>query len=74
MQNSMTMFTFFVFDRKYPFWANLVQKSKLSISNIQNSVMMFIIRGFDWKYLFWQIWYTKSKLLVSAEIRYLDYG
>ena len=29
MQNSMVMFIFFVFDRKYPFWANLVQKVKI---------------------------------------------
>ena len=29
MQNSLMMFTFFVFDRKYPFWANLVQKMKI---------------------------------------------
>ena len=28
MQNSMVMFTFFVLDRKYLFWANLVQKFK----------------------------------------------
>ena len=30
MQNSVVMFTFSVFDRNYAFWANLVQKSKLS--------------------------------------------
>ena len=29
MQNSMVMFSFFVFDRKYPFWANLFQKVKI---------------------------------------------
>ena len=29
MQNSMIMFTFSVLDRKYSFWANLVQKSKI---------------------------------------------
>ena len=29
MQNSMVMFTFSVFDRKYPYWANLVQKVKI---------------------------------------------
>ena len=29
MQNSKVVFTFFVFERKYPFWANLVQKSKI---------------------------------------------
>ena len=31
MQNSMMLFTFFVFECKYSFWANLVQKSKLSV-------------------------------------------
>ena len=25
MQNSVLMFTFSIFDRKYPFWANLLQ-------------------------------------------------
>ena len=29
MQNSMVIFTFSVFDRKYSFWANLVQKVKI---------------------------------------------
>ena len=29
MQNSMVMFIYFVFDWKYPFWANLVQKIKI---------------------------------------------
>ena len=29
MQNSMMLFTFFVFEWKYPFWANLVQKVKI---------------------------------------------
>ena len=29
MQNAMVIFTFSVFDRKYPFWANLVQKVKI---------------------------------------------
>ena len=29
MHNSMVIFIFSVFDRKYPFWANLVQKIKL---------------------------------------------
>ena len=29
MQNSLMLFTFFVFDRKCPFWANLVQKIKI---------------------------------------------
>ena len=29
MQNSMVIFTFSAFDRKYPFWENLVQKVKM---------------------------------------------
>ena len=29
MQNSVMLFAFFVFDWKYPFWANLVQKVKI---------------------------------------------
>ena len=29
MQNSMMLFSFLVFDWKYPFWANLVQKVKI---------------------------------------------
>ena len=29
MQNSMVLFTFSVFDWKYPFWANFVQKIKI---------------------------------------------
>ena len=28
-QKSMVMLTFSIFDRKYPFWANLVQKTKI---------------------------------------------
>ena len=31
MQNLVVMFTFSDFDRKYHFWVNLVQKSKLSV-------------------------------------------
>ena len=33
-QNSVMMFTFFVFDHKYLSWANLVQKSKIVQSEI----------------------------------------
>ena len=32
MRNTTLMFTFLVFDREYPFWANLVQKLNLSAS------------------------------------------
>ena len=50
MQNSMVLFTFLVFDQKYPFWGNLIQKKqKLSLSakvqylensNMQNSIVV----------------------------------
>ena len=62
MQNSIAVFTFFVFDRNPPFWANFIQKSKLSVkrrnlvaslirkSRIQRCWSLFL---FDWKYLFW---------------------
>ena len=29
MQNSMMLFSFLIFERKYPFWRNLVQKVKI---------------------------------------------
>ena len=43
MWNSMVVFTLSVFDRKYPFWANLVQNSNGDsvFSNMQNSVAVF---------------------------------
>ena len=69
---STVMFTFSVFDQKYPFWADLVQKVKI-ISWSWNSVprlirmcrihwwcslFLFLIRNT----LFEQIWSKKSKL------------
>ena len=56
---------FFVFDRKHPFWANLVKKKKnqncqcklkfstKANSNTQNSMVMFSFFVFDWEYTFW---------------------
>ena len=41
MQNSMGMFTFFIFGRKDPFWANLVQKIKI-VSFRQNLIPRLI--------------------------------
>ena len=50
MQNSMVMFTFSGFYRKYSFWVNLVQKLKTQCklkfgtwtkSNVQNSMVVF---------------------------------
>ena len=29
IQNSMMVFTFFIFDQKYPFWTKLIQKIKI---------------------------------------------
>ena len=56
MQNSVLMFTFSIFDRKCPFWANLLQqincqfKLKLvtwSILSKQNTIMMFTFLSYD---------------------------
>ena len=73
MLNSMIIFTFSVFDRKYPFWANLVQKVKI-ISLSWNLVPRLIrICKIQWwcslflfltgNTLFGTIWSKKSKLL-----------
>ena len=53
MQNSMAMFTIFVFDQKHPFQANLVQNVKMCQFkakfgsqydlNMQNSIMLFTL-------------------------------
>ena len=78
MQNSMAMFIFFVFDRKYLFWANLVQKVKI-ISWSWNLVARLIrICIIQWCCSpFWflsgndfleQIWSKKSKLSLYAQI------
>ena len=64
MQNSMVMLIFFVFDLKYPFWTNLVQKIKivslrwnliprLTNWNMQNSMTVFTLFAFDQKCPFW---------------------
>ena len=62
MQNSMAVFTFFVFGWKRPFWANFQScqkcqfKSKFGSyfnSNMQGSVMLFTFFVFDRKYRFW---------------------
>ena len=74
MQNSVVMFTFSFSDRKYPFWANLVQKviiialswnllaRLIQICRTQwcFSLFSFLIRNM----LFAQIWAKKSELSV----------
>ena len=41
MQNLMVMFTFSFFNRKYPFWTNLIQKIK-TVSLSQNLILKLI--------------------------------
>ena len=46
MQDSMVMFTFSVFDQKYPVWVNLVQKIKIvSLSRNLLPVLIWICRS-----------------------------
>ena len=82
MHNSMMLLTFFVFEWKYSFWANLVQKIKiLTLSwNLVPTLIrtcriqwwcllfLYLIRNT----LFVQIWSKKLKLSVETEIWYLD--
>ena len=73
MQNSMMMFTFLVFESKYPFLGKFGPKSqnyqlKLKFgtytnSNMQNSMVMFILSVFDWKYPFWANLVQKIKIV-----------
>ena len=82
MQNSMVMFILSVFDWKYPFWANLVQKVKIiswswnlvarliRICRIQQCCSVFwFLSG---NTFFGEIWSKTSKLAVEAKICYLD--
>ena len=82
MQNSVMLFTFFVFKWKYPFWANLVQKMKMislswnlvprliRICRIQwwCSLFLFLIENT----YFEQIWLKKLKLSVQGETPYFS--
>ena len=82
MQNLMVNFIFFVFEWKYLFWANLVQKIK--ILTLSWNLVPTIIRTcrIQWWCSFFsflirdtllgQIWSKKSKLSVEAKICYLD--
>ena len=76
MQNSMVVFTFSVFERKYPFWANLFQK--ITIVSLSWNLVLGLIRlcRIEWCSLFpFSIGNTlfEQILSVSAEIWYLDY-
>ena len=74
MQNSIAVFTFFVFDQKCPFWINFVQKIKIislswnlvltpiRICRIQWCCSLFLF--LNGNTLFRQIWSKKSKLSI----------
>ena len=72
MLNSMMLFTFFVFDRKYPFLANLVQKVKIMSWSWNLVARLIRICRIQWCCLFYfflsgntlfgQIWSKKSQL------------
>ena len=61
MQNSMVMFTPSVFDRKYPFWTNLVQKVKI-VSLSWNLVPTIIFT------MFWDL-LTFYKIFFSPQVK-----
>ena len=82
MQNSMILFTFLVFEWKYPFWANLVQKIKI-VTLCWNLVPRLIrICRIQWccslvlflsgNTLFGQIWSKKSKSSLYAKVTYTN--
>ena len=58
MQNSMVMFTFYIFSRKYHFWANLVQKIKI-VSLRWNLILQYQ----DQKCPFWASLFQKIKIV-----------
>ena len=72
MQNSMVVFTFSVLGRKYPFWANLVEKVKncqfklkygtLTNSKMQTSMVQFTFSVLNRKYPFWANSVQKIKI------------
>ena len=63
MQKLMVIFTFWDFNPKCSFWANLVAKFKIFSCklkfgtktgwNKQNSMAMFTFADFSWEYVFW---------------------
>ena len=71
MKSSMVMFTFFVFNQKYPFLRKSGPKrpnhqfklkfGSQSNSDMKNSVILVTFFVFDWKYLFWGKFGPKNK-------------
>ena len=84
MSNSMMMMlTFSLFDHKYPFWANTVQKFKIACSKwyfLERLIRLckiqwwglFHLFRFEIVTLFVQIWSKTSQLSVLTESSYLD--
>ena len=73
MQNSIMVFTFYVLEQKYSFWANLVQKNqnckfRLKIgayanSNMPNSMVLLTFSVFDRKHHFEANLFQKFKIV-----------
>ena len=82
IQNSIVVFTFSVFDRKYPFWANLVKKVKIFSLSWNLVASLNGIGRIHWccslfpfstgNNFFGQSWSKKSKFSVWGETWYLD--
>ena len=70
----MLVFTFSVLDRKYLFWARLVQKNRMaSLSwNIQILMIVFTCSDFDRKYVCWAHLVQRFKI-VQSKNWYLDW-
>ena len=65
MQNSIVMmFAFSVFDRKYPFFENMIQRIKIvNLSWMQNSMVLWYFTLLDRKYPFWVNLFQKMKII-----------
>ena len=65
MQKSMMLFTFFVFDQKYPFCANLDQKIKI-MSLSWNLIPTITHKIFETNCCFHVKWRASGKSLISV--------
>ena len=72
MHNLVVMLTFSVFEQKYPFGANLVQKNNFQFklkfgtqinSNMHNSMVVFTFSVLEWEYHFWENLVQKVKIV-----------
>ena len=74
MQNSMVMFILSVFDWKYPFWANLVQKIKIISWSLNLVARLIRICWIQWCCSLFSFW-TGSALLgqIWSKLSYLQF-